>query len=221
MTSVTEISQKEFWEAGKKRRSPAHPSVAAFVGPKLDYIEKVIGGCHANKPMTLLDVGAGNGYFSYYFEKRYHTVALDFSEQMLSINPCRNKVLGTAEALPFTDNAFDIVFCSNLLHHLQDPAKAIAEMKRVSRQYVILSEPNRNNPLMFLFGLFNRIEKGSLNFSLQYLIDLARNAELNVLNAVSLGAILPNKTPLCLLTLLKKIDGESAIAFYNLLVTRK
>lgn len=221
MLDTKEIEQKDFWEAKKARRSPAHPSVEAFVKPKIDYIEKVLTDHNAGKSLSLLDVGAGNGYFSYYFEKIYQTVALDFSSQMLAINPCHNKVLGSANALPFPDNSFDIVFCSNLLHHLPDPAIAIAEMKRVSRQYVVLSEPNRNNPLMFLFGLFKRIEKGSMKFSLRYLSDLLRNADLRILAATSLGTVLPNKTPPCLLAALKKFDSESPIAFYHLLVARK
>lgn len=37
------------------------------------------------------------------------------------------------EALPFDDNSFDIVHCSNALDHTQDPRKAILEMERVCR----------------------------------------------------------------------------------------
>ena len=38
-----------------------------------------------------------------------------------------------AESLPFDDNSFDIVHCSNALDHTQNPYKAILEMERVCR----------------------------------------------------------------------------------------
>lgn len=38
---------------------------------------------------------------------------------------------GTAEALPFRKNAFDLVTCVNAIHHFSDPAAFILEAKRV------------------------------------------------------------------------------------------
>ena len=38
-----------------------------------------------------------------------------------------------AEALPFGDNSFDIVHCSNALDHTQNPGQAIEEMERVCK----------------------------------------------------------------------------------------
>lgn len=38
-----------------------------------------------------------------------------------------------AESLPFDENTFDIVHCSNALDHTQNPYKAILEMERVCR----------------------------------------------------------------------------------------
>ena len=40
---------------------------------------------------------------------------------------------GNAEALPFVDESFDIVFCRSSLHHFADPKRAVAEMVRVCR----------------------------------------------------------------------------------------
>ena len=51
-----------------------------------------------------------------------------------------------AEFLPFRDEVFDIVFSSHMLEHLDDPAAALAEFKRVSRKYVHVILP---------FGLFS------------------------------------------------------------------
>jgi ubiquinone/menaquinone biosynthesis C-methylase UbiE len=40
---------------------------------------------------------------------------------------------GDAYALPFADAAFDIVSCRYAFHHMQEPARALAEMVRVCR----------------------------------------------------------------------------------------
>jgi len=40
---------------------------------------------------------------------------------------------GDVYALPFADGAFDIVSCRFAFHHLQEPARAFAEMVRVAR----------------------------------------------------------------------------------------
>ena len=129
--------QKEFWEDKKRsrRRYPNHPVVEAFVIPKINFISKNI---NLFKKTSLLDVGCGNGFFTYHFNKLCDVVGLDFSEQMLKINPHLNLIKGDAENLPFNNNSFDIVFCSNLLHHLKNPEIAINEMKRVSKKYIIL-----------------------------------------------------------------------------------
>ncbi len=50
-------------------------------------------------------------------------------------------VAGDAEQLPFADASFDYSFVHDGLHHLGDPNCAIAEMARVSRHGVLITEP--------------------------------------------------------------------------------
>lgn len=49
---------------------------------------------------------------------------------------------GDAEALPFVDRSFDLVFCRSSLHHFADPRRAVNEMLRVCRPggRVVLSD---------------------------------------------------------------------------------
>ena len=131
------------------------------------------------------------------------------------------KVCGSVLAMPFPDDSFDLVFCSNLLHHISDPAAAVLEMTRVSSRYVVLSEPNRNNPLMFAFGLIKSVERGTLKFDCNYLTKLAAQAGLRPLRLETMGAILPNKTPMSILRFFKLLDGKFPLAFYIVMVCRK
>lgn len=197
--------QKNFWGNYNiiKRRHPSHPVVEAFVMPKIQFIRKNVP---LAKDTTLLDIGCGNGFFTYYFAKMCQVTGLDFSKQMLKINPHNKLVYGDAENLPFPDESFDITFCSSLLHHLSNPEKAIQEMKRVAKKYIIISEPNRNNPLLFLFSLIKKEERGLRKFTKNYLLDLGRNIGLKNINYLVSGLIFPNKTPGILLPILKKFN---------------
>ena len=197
--------QKHFWESRHliKRRHPTHPVVKAFVAPKIRFIQKNIP---LTKDITLLDVGCGNGFFTYYFAKICQVTGLDFSKQMLKINPHDKLVQGSAEDLPFPDESFDIAFCSNMLHHLSDPKKALQEMKRVTKKYIVISEPNRNNPFIFFFSLIKKEERGALEFTKNYLINLGQSLDLKAVNCSIAGLIFPNKTPRFLLPILKNFD---------------
>jgi len=49
---------------------------------------------------------------------------------------------GDALALPFADDSFDFVIETAVLHHVPEPAKAVAEMMRVARVGVMISDSN-------------------------------------------------------------------------------
>jgi SAM-dependent methyltransferase len=209
--------QRKYWEEERKRRAPEHPVIEAFAMPKVNYISDYVDLSRK----SILDVGCGNGFFTYYFSKRAYSVGIDYSRHMISINPCDLLIQGSALALPFKTNSFDLVFCSNLLHHVKDPETVVREMKRISKKFVVLSEPNRNNPFMALFSVLVHEERGTLKFSLRYLKKLAISSGLNIVDACSLGSIVPNKTPLSLLGLFKKIDKKSILGFYSIVLARK
>ena len=214
---MKDISQKEYWEKGRKRRPAEHPVIEAFVSPKINYIRNHVDLSR----MSILDVGCGNGFFTYYFSKISDTVGLDYSKYMLSINPCNPLIQGSALSLPFKNETFDLVFCSNLLHHVEDPTIIVREMKRVSKKFVVLSEPNRNNPLMALFSAIVPEERGALKISLRYMKRLVELCGLKTITSCSMGSIVPNKTPLSLLKWFLKIDWKVPIGFYNVVISRK
>ena len=71
----------------------------------------------------------------------------------------------------------------------------LSEMRRVSRKYVVVMEPNRANPLMWLFSALVTEERAALQFSLGFLRELLEKNRLKVVEAFSHGWMVPNKTP--------------------------
>jgi len=69
-----------------------------------------------------LDLGAKNSLYGHYFK---HRVGFDIKKGE------GVDVVGDAHKLPFEDNMFDVILCTEVLEHLHDPKIAIAEMNRV------------------------------------------------------------------------------------------
>ena len=219
------LFQKRYWEKSRKRRMPQHPVIEACVCPKIGYIKKYV---NFSEDTRVLDVCSGNGVFWYYFSKFCDVTGLDYSKYMLRMNPLEKLIQADAENLPFKDDAFDVVFSSALLHHVENPKEILEEYKRVSKKFVVIIEPNRNNPLMFIFSMMVKEEWKALRFSLRYLENLLKDVNLKIISSCSMGAIVPNKTPMKLLPLFLRLDSLSLslslnipFAFSNVLIAEK
>ncbi|MCA9662620.1 MAG: class I SAM-dependent methyltransferase [Myxococcales bacterium] len=208
--------QRRYWAGIRRRRDPSHPAVAAFAAAKLAYIRAALPEGAA----TMLEVGAGNGYFSRSFAEAFALTALDLSANMLAMNPlpAARKVQGSAEALPFADEAFDVVFSGNLLHHLETPAIAVREMARVARRHVVLLEPNALNPAMLLFGLAKRAERGVVRFSPGYLRSLGLGVGMRLRASTSFGGVLPNRTPRVLVPVARLLERPLPLGLYTIAI---
>ncbi len=117
----------------------------------------------------VLEVGAGTGIHADWLlqQCRYRYVGVDISRQMLAVarRKLGNEVQllqSAGESLPFRDASFDAVFCSATLHHVADRGRAIREMARVVKpnSRVIISEPNKWNPLNIWARLTIPVERG-------------------------------------------------------------
>ena len=89
---------------------------------------------------TVLDVGSGNGLIVRDLPARLRCVGLDQSLEALQHNPAV-PVLGSADRLPFADNSFDLVMSTDMLEHVEDVERCVAEMARVSARYMIIAVP--------------------------------------------------------------------------------
>jgi len=100
-----------------------------------------------------LDLGCGSGFFlSDLRQLCHHLSAVDISLGMLTKAKSHAladwHICGDAEALPFLDDSFDLVFSSLAIQWCNDLAQAFAEIKRV-----LTSQG---------YGLFATLTKGSL-----------------------------------------------------------
>ena len=210
----------KYWERKEldDRRHPQHPVIKGFVASKIEEIQKVVNISETDK---LLDVGAGNGFFSYYFDRMCQTIAVDASKKMISLNPIKDKYVMDAKNLNFSDNHFDFVFESNMLHHVDNIDQVVCEMKRVSKKYLIFIEPNRANPFAFMFGLLIPAERKSIKFSLNFMKNRLLINNIKIIAAFSHGMIAPNKTPKFMLPFLTCFDRMIPLGFYNILICEK
>lgn len=110
----------------------------------------------------MLDAGCGEGHLSNAFHLALPSlkiVGVDASEE--AIDHARTLFPNTGEffsgdvfKLPFNDDSFDLVVCSQVLEHLADPDEAVAELKRVSSGSVLISVP-----LEPYFKFFNDVSR--------------------------------------------------------------
>src|SRR3989338_6308512 len=61
--------------------------------------------------------------------------------------------------MPFEDNSFDVVLCADTIHHIPDYEKAIKELKRICKKYLIIHEPNPISPFMIYCALSRKEER--------------------------------------------------------------
>ena len=122
---------------------------------------------------SVLDLGSGTGAA---FDQllNYETTAIDPDKKMLELNTFENKVLGSAENLPFEDNSFDNVFCSFVWRNVSDTNKALEEVHRVLRpggKFILLDMTRPKNSFLKMLhkiGTFKVLHLiGLLTFNLK------------------------------------------------------
>jgi SAM-dependent methyltransferase len=128
------------------------------------------------KKGIVLDVGTGQGTdVALLSRKVEQVVGIDISSRAIRVAKTLSQnednrsnisfVVGDAEHLPFKVEAFDIVFCKDVLHHVSSSMQAVLEMKRVARERgsIAAIEANALNPQMIMIGLmYFSIDKGVL-----------------------------------------------------------
>ncbi|MCL5029019.1 MAG: class I SAM-dependent methyltransferase [Bacteroidetes bacterium] len=121
-------------------------------------IKKVVGYIEFQ---TVLDVGCGSGFsLREFIRLGYDAKGTDISDWLIKheLNDLykQGKVFcAPAEKLPFPDNSFDLVFCTDVLEHIptKNVAAAISELVRVSKKNIFctisLHSSSKNNVIEY------------------------------------------------------------------------
>jgi SAM-dependent methyltransferase len=132
------MHEKRFEGAPERLRSPDRVE-------RLD-VEQVTDLCLKGQQFkSVLDVGTGSGLFAEAFSKRGLKVSgVDANPEMLvaarQFVPAGDFRAGTAEALPYPDGSFDLVFLGLVLHESDAPLQTLQEARRVTCQRVGILE---------------------------------------------------------------------------------
>jgi len=109
----------------------------AYERQRLTALQRAMGG--SIRGARLLNVGCGTGGFNVLAEEADAEVwGVDESADAVAITRARMRhgqraVRSMAEALPFSDATFDIIYCYSAIEHVEDAAQSLREMVRVMR----------------------------------------------------------------------------------------
>lgn len=120
----------------------------------------ILENLEATAGMKILEVGCGRGFYEQAVLTVYsdvEIVGIDTSEKYLAV--ARQKIQGKrvsfvkadGRELPFKDNSFDRVICSEVLEHIKEDTSVLKEIYRVlkSSGLALITVPNKNYPFFW------------------------------------------------------------------------
>src|SRR3990167_9458135 len=129
-----------------QKHTTKNPIGKLFLNNFLNTVVKTIRPLNID---SVLDVGCGEGFTLARLQKEkigkefegieYDEGAIELGKKLY---PRLNIQKGDIYKLPHKSNSVDLVICTEVLEHLENPKKAYRELIRVSKKYVLLSVPN-------------------------------------------------------------------------------
>lgn len=95
----------------------------------------------SNRPLKILDVGGRSGHLREFLHLNCELWILDIREP--EQNEENHYVIGDIIRAPFDDNTFDVVTSQDVFEHIspENRLKALEEMRRISKDFIILAAP--------------------------------------------------------------------------------
>jgi SAM-dependent methyltransferase len=138
--------QTEYYTRTARLYDDLHVSEGDEHGEALELIALF---AHRMGARRILDVGAGTGRAIAFLGARgFDVIGIEPVEALRAQAiakgiPADRIVEGYGAAIPFPESSFDFVIETGVLHHVKEPSAVVAEMLRVARNGVFLSDENR------------------------------------------------------------------------------
>jgi len=114
-----------------------------------NFFRNLVNLISKRKVESILDVGCGEGFTLNRLKEKGIGKNLEGVEHSKDAIELGRKIYpqikikqGDIYNLPYEDNAFDLVLCTEVLEHLDEPEKALKELIRISNRYLAISVPN-------------------------------------------------------------------------------
>jgi SAM-dependent methyltransferase len=116
--------QASDWPGEERRHPPLTSPTWAVRAPLAAWLEQQ---AQIGDGYRVLDVGCGpKPYYPFFAERASEYVGVDVVD-----NPAA-ELRGSVESLPVEDGSFDVVLCTQVLEHCDDPVQAVRELRRVT-----------------------------------------------------------------------------------------
>jgi SAM-dependent methyltransferase len=117
------------WPGAARRRPPITSPTWVVRAPLAEWLRRQAAAAgEAYGRYRVLDVGCGAKPYYPFFEPYVDAyVGVDVSDNASA------DLIGTVEQIPAEDASFDVVLCTQVLEHCEDPEQAVAELRRVVR----------------------------------------------------------------------------------------
>jgi SAM-dependent methyltransferase len=115
------------WPGAGRRDPPLSSSTWVVRSALARWLRSQAAELEGRAPVRILDVGCGvKPYYPFFAGVVSEYVGVDVVE-----NPAAD-LLGSVESLPVEDASFDVVLCTQVLEHCDDPALVVRELRRVT-----------------------------------------------------------------------------------------
>ncbi len=122
----------------------------------LPRVQNILGILKGLQPTSLLDIGTGRGVFLWPLLDTFPHLPVACIDRLDyrvdDLQALHNGGLtrldarhGDVTALPFADKSFPVITMLEVLEHIPDTRKALAEVCRVAQRFVLLSVPSRED----------------------------------------------------------------------------
>lgn len=170
----------------------------AFAEPFQRLLPKFLGKEYCAS-LSILDLGAGDGSLGKLLAEwsarrqnwTWRVTSLDINVSALLFNKGGQNVAGSALALPFRDNSFDVVIASQMTHHLtrdDQVLQHLSEAWRVAKQAIFFTDLHRGPILYGLLWLFFQLRRYPEHFRNDGLLSVRRGFRIHELQKLARNA---------------------------------